>query len=187
MQRVMLLSCLVACATEASSPPPAELIGTWRYLPSAPERTPVEERQLVTFADDGTYEIAEPDGTQAGTFRYDDGELTITTGDGFIATGVAATETHLVIDALFPRGGADVAGTWVGTQSSPIATSTITLELRADGTAHLGQVGSFEADDEATWTLADPFAVLTFTSPTRSRSLPVLPGLAIGEWLYERI
>jgi hypothetical protein len=187
MQRVMLLL-LVACATEPAPPSnPESLFGTWRYLPADPTRTPVEERQLVTFTDDGTYEIADPDGTQAGTFRYDAGELTITTSDGFIATGVAATETHLVIDALFPRGDADVAGTWVGTQSSPIATSTITLELRADGTAHLGQVGSFEADDEATWTLADPFAVLTFTSPTRSRSFPVLPGLAIGEWLYERM
>jgi hypothetical protein len=187
MQRVMLLL-LVACATEPAPPSnPESLFGTWRYLPADPTRTPVEERQLVTFAEDGTYTIEDPSDVQTGRYQLAGHDLTITMADGFITTGVAATDDRMVIDALFPQGDIEIAGTWIGTQSAPDVTSTITLELDADGTAHLGQSGTLSGEDDATWLHADPFMVLTFANPTRTRAMPVLPGVALGEWLYERM
>ena len=89
---------------------------------------------------------------------------------------------------MFPTGETDgLVGTWSGTQSTESATSVTELELRADGSGHLVQTGSSSDDVDATWIHDDPYAVITFMGVTRPRSLPTIPGVAIGEWLYERL
>jgi hypothetical protein len=188
------LGCVVMIAACAAPSPASltnvdDLVGTWRFLPHDPSRTPVEERELVELRADGHYTITNRHGPQSGTFELDGNELTIYSPSGsWISTGVAASADRLLTDAVFRTdGSADLVGTWTGTQSSPQVTTTIELELRPDGTAHVRQTGSLSGDDQATWQLEDPFAILTFTDPVRERAFPVLPGVAIGEWMYERL
>lgn len=186
MHRVMLVF-VAACAAEPTPPPPDhELLGSWRYVPQDPT-TPADDRQVLVFAADGRYSIREGDELQTGAFEIAGDALTLHTSRGFVTTGVAITSTHLLVDALFPAGdNAGLVGTWIGAQSSAVADTQIELVLRADGTAHLSQTGSLADDIDATWVQQEPYAVLTFAGTTRPKLFPALPGIAIGEWLYER-
>ncbi|MBX3162823.1 MAG: hypothetical protein KF773_43075 [Deltaproteobacteria bacterium] len=196
MTRVVFLIAMAACAQpQPSTQPPAvdaaTLVGSWRYLPFDPARTPPDQREVLELADDGTYAIRNRRGTQTGAYELDGNYLTLGAGtSAWIVTGVAATAERLLVDAVFPtsapgRGG--LAGTYAGEQSSAQATTDIELDLRADGTARVRQTGTLVADDEATWVEDGDFAVLTFSNPTRNKAFGTLPGLAIGEWMYERL
>ena len=192
MCRVLLLLIISACAVEPTppSPPPPDhgLIGTWRFVPLSAD-VAVEQRQVLVFGADGRYSMTDPRTAEAGRFEIDGNDVTISSSaGGWIMTNYAVTAERLIVDALLPVGETDgLVGTWIGSQSSDQATSAIELELRADGTGHLVQTGS-EADDvNATWVRDDPYAVITFEGRTRARSLPTLLGVAIGEWLYERV
>ncbi|MBA3454685.1 MAG: hypothetical protein H0T42_16480 [Deltaproteobacteria bacterium] len=189
MVRALIVLTLSACAPEATPPPPDHgLLGSWRYVPARAD-VPVEQRQVLVFGADGRYSMTDSRSVEAGSFAIDDNEVTISSSaSGEITTGYAVTEDRLIVDALFPAGDTDgLVGTWVGAQSTADATSVIELELRADGTGHLVQTGSSTDDIDATWIRVDPYAVITFDGVTRPRSFPALPGIAIGEWLYERI
>lgn len=189
MHRVLLVLTLSACAVEAPLPPADhELIGSWRLIPTKAE-TPLEQREVLVFGADGRYTKQSLRSADAGRFELDGNDVTILPGaGGWISTGFAVTPDRLIFDALFPTGETDgLVGTWTGTQSTADVTSVLELELRADGTGHLVQTGSLSDDINATWIRSDPYAVVTFEGVTRPRSLPSLPGIAIGEWLYERI
>jgi hypothetical protein len=196
MHRVVILVAVVgACAQQQSTqqPPPVDpgaIVGTWRFLPRDPTRTPPEEREVVELAADGGYAIRNRRGTQTGTYELDGAYLTIGADtDAWITTGIAASADRLLIDAVFPAAvGADgLVGTWAGAQSSPQATTEIEIELRGDGSARVSQSGSLEGEDAATWAMEEPFAVLTFDHPTRAKAFGAIPGVAIGEWMYERL
>jgi hypothetical protein len=182
-----------ACASEAAVPlPSGDVIGTWRHLPHDPTRTAIEEREVVELRADGSYSIVKRGGRgiDRGTYVIDGNALTIRShAGGWITTGFAATEELLVIDALFPEDIDDdgFVGTWRGAQSSSVASTEIRFELRRDGTARMEQTGALSEALEVTWRHDAPFVLVTFTQPTRTRALPALPGIAIGEWLYERI
>jgi hypothetical protein len=189
MHRVLLVLTLSACAVDAPLPPADhELIGIWRLIPTKAE-TPIEQREVLVFGADGHYTKQNLRNADAGRFELDGNDVTILpTAGGWISTGFAVTPDRLIFDALFPVGETDgLVGTWSGTQSTADVTSVLELELRADGTGHLVQTGSLSDDINATWVRSDPYAVVTFEGVTRPRSLPSLPGIAIGEWLYERI
>ena len=180
-----------ACAADPApvQVPSDDLVGTWRYLPVDPSRTPLDERELVVFGADGLYSIRDSRGAQSGSYEVDGHDLTIhsSTG-GEITTGFAARADRLIIDALFPMGPSDgLIGTWTGVQSSETESSVVALELRTDGTAHFEQTGSIMEQADATWIRDDPYAVVMFSGTTRSKSYPALPDVAIGEWLYERV
>jgi hypothetical protein len=181
-----------ACAEESLPvpvPPSGDLIGTWRYMPFYPDRTPVDEREIVVFGADGLYSISDADGSQSGSYEIDGHDLTIhSSAGGWITTGVAVTADRMIIDALFPAGPSDgLIGSWTGVQSSETESSVVALELRTDGTAHFEQTGSLSEAEDATWIHDDPYALVMFTGSTRTKAYPALPDFAIGEWLYERI
>jgi hypothetical protein len=181
-----------ACAEDSlpvQVPTSDDLVGTWRYMPFYPDRTPVEERELVVFGADGRYSITDEDGAQSGTYELAGHDVTIRSSTGaMITTGVAVKADRLIIDALFPSGPSDgLIGTWTGVQSSGTESSVVALELRTDGTAHFEQTGSLSEAEDATWIRDDPYALVMFTSTTRTKSYPALPDFAIGEWLYERV
>lgn len=189
MLRALLLLAVSACGVESPLPPPDhELIGTWRFVPTR-STTAVEEREVLVFGADGHYSMTDPRSAKTGTFEIAGNDVTITSSAGdWITTSYAATHDRLIVDALLPAGETDgLVGTWVGAQSTSKSTSVMELELRADGTGHLLQTGSWSDDVSATWLRADPYAVITFDGATRPRSLPALPGIAIGEWMYERV
>jgi hypothetical protein len=191
MCRVLLLLIISACAVEPTPPPPPPdhgLIGTWRYVPVRADIA-VDQRQVLVFGADGRYSMHDPRSAEAGTFEIAGNDVTISSSaSSWITTGYAVTSDRLIVDALLPVGATDgLVGTWIGSQSSDQATSAIELELRADGTGHLVQTGSESDDVNATWVRDDPYAVITFEGRTRARSLPTLLGVAIGEWLYERV
>jgi hypothetical protein len=186
-----LIVLVAACATDPElvpPPPDHSLIGAWRYIPRSSE-TPVDERQVLEFDAEGRYSIRGPHDAESGTFNLEGNDVTLRSSTGgWVTTGYAVTADRLIVDALFPADGTDgLVGTWIGTQSSDQTTSLIELSLRADGTAHLGQTGSFSDDVEATWIHVAPYAVITFAGMTRPKSFPALLDVAIGEWLYERI
>jgi len=189
MSRALLVLTLSACATEPTLPPLDHgLIGTWRIVPSRAD-VPIDQREVLVFGADGHYSMIKRTGAQEGTFEIEDNDVTIlSSAGGRITTGYAVTPDRLIVDALLPTSATDgLVGIWSGTQSSDEGTSVIELELRADGTGHLVQTGSWSDDLAATWIRDDPYAVITFEGVTRPRSLPALPGIAIGEWLYERV
>lgn len=189
MYRVLVVLAVSACAVEPTLPPPDhELIGTWRLVPTRSD-VPIEKREVLVFGADGRYTKQTQRGADAGSFEIDGNGVTILPGaGGWISTGFAVTPDRLIFDALFPTSDIDgLVGTWSGTQSTADVTSVLELELRADGTGHLVQTGSLSDDINATWIRNDPYAVITFEGVTRPRSLPALPGIAIGEWLYERV
>lgn len=189
MYRVLLGLVVSACGVEATLPPPDHgLIGTWRYV-SPRADTPVDQLEVLEFGADGHYSKRDRRGVQTGTFEIEENEVTISSSaSGWITTGYAVTSDRLIVDALLPSGETDgLVGTWIGGQSTGDATSVIELELRADGTGHLVQTGSWSDDVNTTWIREDPYAVITFEGVTRPRSFPALPGVAIGEWLYERV
>lgn len=189
MHRVLLVLVVSACSVDAPLPPPDHgLIGSWRLIPAKPE-TPIEQREVLVFGADGRYTKQNLRKADAGRFELEGNDITIEpSAGGWISTGYAVTEDRLIFDALFPVGETDgLVGTWAGTQSTADVTSVLELELRADGTGHLVQTGSLSDDINATWIRIDPYAVVTFEGVSRPRSLPSLPGIAIGEWLYERM
>lgn len=183
-----------ACAAEPAPPTPqtGDAVGTWRFLPHDPTRTPVDERQVLELHGDGTYAIRDRHGTETGSYELDGHDLTMRprTG-GFVTTGFAATADRLLADALFPDGAradADsVIGRWIGGQASSQTSTEVALELRADGTAHLEQTGELADAADGTWSEDAPYVLLTFASTSLTKPFPVLPGIALGEWLYERI
>lgn len=190
MLRVVLVTSLVAaCAAEPAPLPDTAPIGTWRYLPHDPTRTPVEERETVELRDDGAYAIRDRRGVDTGTYRIDGNDLTIeSSAGGKITTGFAATDDLLIVDALFPaRDDMDLVGTWTGTQSSDGTVTGVTLVLRDDGSARIEQTGTYRDAADARWFYAEPYVVVTLAGSTRGKAMPVLPGVAIGDWLYERV
>lgn len=189
MHRVLLVLVMSACTVEPALPPhDHELIGSWRLIPTKAD-TPVDQLEVLVFGADGRYTKQNRRSADAGRFELEGNDITILpTAGGWISTGYAVTSDRLIFDALFPVGDTDgLVGTWSGTQSTADVTSVLELELRADGTGHLVQTGSLADDIDATWIRSDPYAVITFEGVTRPRSLPSLPGIAIGEWLYERL
>lgn len=191
MCRALLLLIISACAVEpAPSPPPPDhgLIGTWRYVPVRAD-VAIDQRQVLVFGADGRYSMTDPRSAEAGTFEIEGDDVTISSSArGWIRTNYAVTPDRLIVDALLPTGETDgLVGTWSGAQSTEQETSVLELELRADGTGHLVQTGSASDDVNATWIEDEPYTVITFEGRTRPRSLPTLVGVAIGEWLYERI
>ena len=189
MNRVVFVV-LVACANpvEVTPPPPDHgLLGSWRYVPRDPT-LPLEDRELLAFGSDGRYTIRDGADVSSGQFEIAGDDLTLHGDLGWITTGFAVTAEHLLVDALFPTGdNTGLTGTWRGAQSSASDHTEIELVLRDDGTAHLRQIGSLADETEATWIEEDPYALVTFANKTRPKPFPALAGLAIGEWLYERV
>ena len=179
-----------ACAaTPDLVPPPPDhgLLGSWRFMPRDPAM-PLEDRELLAFTADGRYSIRDRAELTVGSFEIAGDDLTLHTSSGWITTGIAVSSNRLLVDALFATGdNAGLVGTWRGAQSSDLAQTEIELVLRPDGTAHLRQTGSLTDDAEATWIHEDPYALLTFTERTRPKPFPALLGIAVGEWLYERV
>src|SRR5689334_8671820 len=141
---IALLAVGGCVAGDNLAPPPAELVGTWRYLPKLSiGDVPIAERQVVTFAADGRYQITSKHGDEAGAFAVDDRELTIDPGGAkWVTTEFAVTADRLLVDAMFPIGDVDgTIGTWEGAQSAAAGASTETLTLAADGSAQLEQTG----------------------------------------------
>jgi hypothetical protein len=194
MQQRVLIAVIVvvvaACAADDPTPPPAGhgLLGTWRYV-SLRQDTPLEDRQLLVFGADGRYSLRDRGGVESGVFEIAGDDVTIRSNAGrWVTTGYAVTHDRLIVDALFPAGETDgLIGIWTGVQSTNDASSTIELALRPDGTAHLSQTGSLTDDVDAIWTHEDPYAVITFAGVPRPKSFPAFAGVAIGEWLYERL
>ena len=189
MNRVVFVV-MAACAQPVElTPPPADhgLLGSWRYVPRDPT-TPLEDRELLELAADGRYTIRDGAELTTGGFEIAGDDLTLHMGTGWITTGFAVTAEHLVVDALFPTGdNTGLTGTWRGAQSSDVAHTEIELVLRGDGSAHLRQIGSLADETDATWIEEGPYALVTFANKTRPKPFPALLGLAVGEWLYERV
>jgi hypothetical protein len=186
---VVLVIALASCVSEpAAIPQSGDFVGTWRYRPYDPTRTAVEDREVVELRADGTYAIRDKRSTEVGTYVVADGAITTHASTGqTIVTGVAATADALIIGAMFAGGDNDgVLGTWVGKQVVADATTMTELVVAGDGTAHVVETADITRTADATWVEEDPFVVVTFTDPTRTKPLPVLPGVAIGSWLYER-
>jgi hypothetical protein len=176
-----------ACAEESlpvEVPPSGDLVGTWRYMPFYPDRTPVEEREIVVFGADGLYSIRDPDGSQSGSYELAGHDITIRSSAGaWITTGVAVNGDRLIIDALFPAGPSDgLIGTW----GAELETDTRSSRWSCGPTARpFEQTGTLRR--EATWIQDDPYALVMFAGTTRTKAYPALPDFAIGEWLYERV
>jgi hypothetical protein len=174
-------------------PPPAELVGTWRYLPKLSiGDVPVDERQVVVFGADGRYEIASRHGVERGRFTVDDRDVTIDPGGGrWITTSFLATADRLLVDAMFPIGDVDgTTGVWSGAQRADAGESTVTLALAADGTGQLEQTGPAAGLVDGTWVHAGADVVFTYVTPNGTRvdkHYQEVTGAAVGEWLYERI
>jgi hypothetical protein len=196
MRGIVVLACALVCGClgdNLGGPPPAELVGTWRYLPKLSlGDVPVADRQVVEFDAAGGYEIRGRSGTEAGTAEVRGHALTISPdAGGWIETGFLVTPDRLLIDALFPVGAVDGSiGTWRGDQRSDRGASTVTLTLDAAGTARFAQTGPGAEDLAGTWTHIADDVVFSFVSPLgieRAKHLQEVPGEAVGEWLYERI
>jgi hypothetical protein len=195
--RVMIACALfvvTGCLGDAGDDaPPAELVGTWRYLPKQSiGDVPEAERQVVTFAADGSYEIRAIDDVESGHFVAHGRDLTIDPGgDHWITTNYLATADRLLVDAMFPVGAVDgTAGVWRGAQSADAGSATVTLTFDPDGGGRLEQTGPATTDVDGTWTHVGDDVVFTYLSrsgtPVPKRYQEV-PGVAVGEWLYERI
>lgn len=190
------IALVVICGCAAGdnwAPPPAELVGTWRYMPKLSiGDVPVAERQVVRFDGDGKYEIRSTHGDQDGVFRVDDSALTIDPGGGkWITTGFAVTEDRLIVDALFPVGDVDgTTGTWEGSQRAAAGASTETLVLADDGTAALAQTGPGAETLVGTWTHVGADVVFTYPAGNGTpigKHYQEVVGVAVGEWMYERV
>jgi hypothetical protein len=174
-------------------PPPADLVGAWRYLPKQSiGDVPVEDRQVVVFTADGDYEIRGSRGVETGRVEVRGRELTITPdGGAWITTQFFATPDRMLIDALFPVGAVSGSvGTWRGEQSAAAGSSTVTLVLGDAGDARFAQTGPGAEDLVGTWVHVGDDVVFSFVSPagiSRTKHLQELPGQAVGEWLYERL
>jgi hypothetical protein len=190
---VLSTACLGDDDHPPGGPPPAELIGTWRYLPKLSiGEVPIEERQLVTFAPDGHYEIRSQRGVERGWFSVEDHDLTIDPGDdAWVTTSYAATGDRLLVDAMFPIDEVDGSiGVWSGAQSAGAGASTVTLTLGADGSAVREQTGPAASIVDGTWTHVGDDVVFTYHTQSGTpvdRRYQEIVGVAVGEWLYERV
>ena len=191
-----MLACALASGClgdNLAGPPPAELVGTWRYLPKLSlGEVPVEDRQVVVFDAGGGYEIRGRTGVETGVAEVQGRVLTIIAdGGGWIETELLITPDRLLIDALFPVGDVDGSvGRWRGEQRSSGGASTVTLELDAAGSATFAQTGPGAEELTGTWAHVGDDVVFAFVSPLgvqRTKHLQEVPGEAVGEWLYERI
>ena len=134
---------LAACGGDDGGALGGDVVGSWRSLPSSfsTDPPPVAERQVLTFAADGTYTSASSGSTSTGTYQIDGGDLVGTSSDGKVSrTPYHASATRLVFGALTSdTGGAELPGTWTGHVENDGVTMDVTLILRADQSAHLYQ------------------------------------------------
>lgn len=153
----------VACGSGDGSPLlGGDPVGRWRELPNAadPEPPPVEQRDLLEFAADGTFIARTGAGVEStGTWDSYDGLLVITEdGDASVGVPYHASADRLLLVALVPAGAVEgVIGTWTatadGVEEGQPSTVVTTLVLRSDNTASMRfdrELGEDEAFD-ATW------------------------------------
>ena len=96
---------------------------------------------------------------------------------------------------MFRVGAVDVdgdgtAGVWRGAQRADAGASTVTLTLGADGRGRLEQTGPAAAAVDGTWTHVGDDVVFTYVTPGGTeiaKRYQEVVGVAVGEWLYERI
>lgn len=189
----------IACSGPDGGSDPADLIGTWRQVPSTFDgNVPVEMRAVLTLGKDGSYVLVQHDGGDNKTAMYTADGTSITVSGNASGTTFTqvepyvATSDQLMLGALTPDGSIDgVVGIWGAAAKTNDDVITVSLELRQDNTAHYVHdetTGDSETDD-GTWAFDQSDVVFTFKVMTTTVSLHLqqLPGLALGGPLFERI
>jgi len=197
---IAICCALYACGDGAGASDPADLVGTWRELPSSFDSdTPVDMRTLITLADDGTYAIDERDGgtDEMASYTANGDTLTLTgTENGKTTTFIQnylVTGDRFMLGALFPQGSIDgVVGTWRGSVTFNDDKITLTLDLHADNTVHSDIHGGKATDNrvqDGTWKFEGDDVVASFVdgNTTTNVHMQQLEGRALGGPLYERI
>lgn len=201
---VVLVLMTIACGDEsvpAVTSDPGDVIGTWRFLPHGSDDTPVEQRMLYTFDANGGYTLDTRDGTvpATGSFTADPERITLT---DFAGTSVTLDQPYLAVDDRFilgplvPTSSLDgIVGTWRSairstSSSGALTTVTLTLVLRADGTAHTTFVGPTATEEQdGTWEqTADEVRVTHADNSSLHDVYALEPGLGVlGGAVYERL
>jgi hypothetical protein len=193
---------LYACGDGAGASDPADLIGTWREIPSSfNSDTPIDMRTLITLNDDGTYFIDERDGgtDEMASYTATGDTITLTgTEDGKTSTIIEnyiATDDRFMMGALFPQGsiaGDGVVGSWRGSVTFNDDKITLTLDFHTDNTVHYETKGGKPTDDrikDGTWKFEADDVVASFVdgSTTINIHMQQFDGRALGGPLYEKI
>jgi hypothetical protein len=161
------------------------VVGTWRELPSSPAS------DEFIIHPDGSYMFVEDGVVESGAWAADDKLLTLTAQQGSVTTTYVATDHRFLYYAMFAVGVTNGAvGTWRGELTVFGIGVTNTLELRADRTSRREKQQDAEPLEihEGTWTLENDHVVVTEQTPQpHSERLWLLPGVALGAYVYERL
>jgi hypothetical protein len=173
IHRLALLLFLVpACG--GHSDPGGDVVGSWRMLPSD-STTPTGDREVVSFAADGTWTSVDGDTTEHGTYTIADGVLTVEAPQEHHVLTYFADDQRMILDAMQPDDdGDDAVATWTGHVVDNDATEDLTIVLHDDHTAHFDALtgGKHDAVD-GTWSQDGDWVTMTiahgdFTTTTHA-------------------
>jgi hypothetical protein len=174
------------------APPPPAFVGRWRDLdPSIPEN----ERQVATFAADGTITFVRKGSTGTASWWLEPtGEITVMAGAQRTTGKYYVTADRFVLGTLEPVGAVTgIVGTWTGTFRYGDGTSVeTTMELRADNSHAYTRLhdDGMKTVWEGTYTYENTYVMLSFTSPDAPPYqvyVRAIEDIVLGDTLFERL
>lgn len=160
-----------ACAgDDATTGPPAALLGTWRAVPSAFDTSPpaAADRRTYTFEADGTQRYAEGPLRVTASYEVSGDQLTLDELGVIKTSTYLTTPTRLMLDVLTRAEGAGLIGTWQQRRTVDGKVRDVVLVLRADQGARYAMTvdGAPAVDEEATWArMGDDLDVALVSQP----------------------
>jgi hypothetical protein len=163
------------------------LVGTWVKSPDAYAD---QDYQSVTFRADGTFTIATPDATRAGTyFVPTPGRLRLVTGADFQETSFVTQGDQILLDAVLPQGQVTgVVGTWTTTIAYDSGMIMASLTIAADNTfSGTSTTPSATTTFSGTWVAEGTGLAMTYSEPVdQTEHVRLLGTLGLGPQLLTK-